>query len=343
MSMVEVAKIVGVSHVTVSRVINNQPGVSQATITKVRQAMRDIGYIPAPKSRRRGRRSTHKNATKFKIAVVMMDHELIHHSWLLEKLCAGVSAAAFEHGVATPICRLLKDTSTPEVLTSGELDGVLLVGGQVKSQIDQIKEIVDVPTIWVTSHSEGAADAVLPGNESIGTMACEYLHQQGHRKFAFISAGKDNPSYVMRGMSFTASAERLGINVDQYTTHIGDVDIAKNRLPVYESKIDRLVDDFIAQSSEATGIFCPSDLMTALLYRGFAKRGIPIGKKLKVVSCDNELPYTTGLYPRPATIDIGVEDRGRLAVEQLLWHVRNPDSKRRVQLTVQPTLVLPSP
>ena len=327
MSMVEVARMVGVSHVTVSRVINNQPGVSESTITKVRQAMQDIGYTPAPKSRRRGRRSTHKNATRFKIAVVMMDHELIHHSWLLEKLCAGVSQAAREHGVATPICRLLDDAGTPDVLTSGELDGALLVGGQVKSRIEEIKEIVDVPTIWVTSHSGADADAVLPGNESIGTMACEYLMSEGHKDLSFISVGKDNPSYVMRGLSFRASAERQGGTVTDFTGELNSEGCEKNMLPVIEAVIDAQVERYLASSDRGTGIFCPSDLMTALVYRSLAKRGVVVGKDVLVVSCDNEAPYLAGLYPRPATIDIGVEDRGRRAVEQLLWRVKNPDEK----------------
>ncbi|RME30753.1 MAG: LacI family transcriptional regulator, partial [Candidatus Zixiibacteriota bacterium] len=51
MSIVEVAKLAGVSHATVSRVINNRPGVSPECVQLVRRAMQQIGYSPSARGR----------------------------------------------------------------------------------------------------------------------------------------------------------------------------------------------------------------------------------------------------------------------------------------------------
>ena len=56
MSIIEIAKLAGVSHTTVSRVMNNEGNVSPETAKKVRAAMKESGYVPKPPSMRRGPR-----------------------------------------------------------------------------------------------------------------------------------------------------------------------------------------------------------------------------------------------------------------------------------------------
>jgi len=46
-SMFEVAKLAGVSHQTVSRVINDSPDVSDATRARVQAAIDQLGYRPS--------------------------------------------------------------------------------------------------------------------------------------------------------------------------------------------------------------------------------------------------------------------------------------------------------
>ncbi len=46
-SIFEVAKLAGVSHQTVSRVINHSPNVAEATRAKVEHAIAELGYHPS--------------------------------------------------------------------------------------------------------------------------------------------------------------------------------------------------------------------------------------------------------------------------------------------------------
>ena len=50
-SMFEVAKLAGVSHQTVSRVINDSPDVSDATRARVQAAIAELGYRPSNSAR----------------------------------------------------------------------------------------------------------------------------------------------------------------------------------------------------------------------------------------------------------------------------------------------------
>ena len=94
MSMNDVAKLVGVSHVTVSRVVNGQPGVSEATARKVRRAMKSLGYVPRPPNRRPGpRRRTPSRKRAAQIAMLMLDEEAMLHAHFLQTVFRGVELA----------------------------------------------------------------------------------------------------------------------------------------------------------------------------------------------------------------------------------------------------------
>ena len=54
----------------------------------------------------------------------------------------------------------------------------------------------------------------------------------------------------------------------------------------------------------------------------------------------NEALYLAGLYPRPATIDIGIDEQGRKAIDLLLRRMGNQDSTHSpVHVTLKPTLI----
>ena len=58
-SIFEVAKLAGVSHQTVSRVINDSPNVSPATREKVELAIAELGYRPSNSARSLASNRTH--------------------------------------------------------------------------------------------------------------------------------------------------------------------------------------------------------------------------------------------------------------------------------------------
>jgi DNA-binding LacI/PurR family transcriptional regulator len=85
-------------------------------------------------------------------------------------------------------------------------------------------------------------------------------------------------------------------------------------------------------------VFVPADCIAAMVYRACVRRGLQIGQDLSLISCNNELPLLTGLYPEITTIDICAEQIGRQAVQQLIWRLAHRDSPN-VAVSVEPRLV----
>jgi DNA-binding LacI/PurR family transcriptional regulator len=102
---------------------------------------------------------------------------------------------------------------------------------------------------------------------------------------------------------------------------------------------DRLVEQWITSSPRATGIFVPVDRVTLFVYRHLERRGIQPARDVDIVSCDNEKELLSLMHPQPSSIDLNREMIARLAVERLLWRMKNGVSSPSVMTTVSPTLV----
>ncbi|QQE11585.1 LacI family DNA-binding transcriptional regulator [Planctomycetota bacterium] len=340
MSMMEIAKIAGVSHVTVSRVINDQPGVSEETAAQIRKIIDDMGYKPRADRRRSQLKQYRTNIME--IAVIVTGEACKQHSSFLQKLYYGVERVCESEGV----CSSLLYASTPSrlamYLEAHQYKGVLLVGeGDCGWVVDAVK---DIPAVWLTSHSSTSGGVVLSGNEMIGRIAANYLSSRNLKNLAYICADGKNPSYQYRGEMFVYAAKSGGAEVVEFIDDIGNQltsGAGIEDLSAIESRLEILVEQYAKSSPRPTGIFVPSDLMTAIVYRLLRKHNIKPGIDVEIISVDNEAPYLAGLYPRPATIDIGPISRGERGVEQLLWQIRHPEQDRGVHVVIEPILVKP--
>jgi DNA-binding LacI/PurR family transcriptional regulator len=335
MSIVDVAKAAGVSHATVSRVLNGTAPVHAATARRVKRAMARLGYVAPPPERRRGRTARRPDpAGNRHLAVLCLDPDLAPHGGFLFSLFQGVRDAAERESIAVSLLARKGASPLPDVIRKRRVDGLLLVG--VSPDPGIMREIRPMPHLWLTSHAGVDESAVLVGNEAVGRMAAGYLTGRGHRAVAYLSAQEENPSYRVRGEIFEVTARAAGADVSRFAARSPS---AGGTTEALRQGLDALIRQMIRRRKRPTGVFCPSDCMTALAYGLLAEHGVRPGRDVEFVSCDHEEPYLAGLNPRPATIDLGCEERGRAAVEQLLLRIRHPETDRQAHLLIEPVLV----
>ncbi len=331
MSMTQVAELAGVSQATVSRVAEGSSKVAEETRLKVERAMKEIGFVPSPPRRRRRRKRNEGQSSSTKvslIAVLVTEHSLARHAGFVLKMFRGVREAAEREEISVCLgsVRDAKDVAT--MIKSVNADAVLLAG--VESFPGMSRQSIGKPVVWLTSHADAGADAILPGNGAAGKMAATYLLGRDHQSLAFLNADDRNPSYQARGEAFIRHANSEGAKVQSLVFTGSDYS---------DSRVAGLVEKMLSCDPHPSGLFVPSDLMTAQVYRELNRKGFIPGKDIDVVSCDNEEAYLAGLSPRPASIDIAGEERGRRAVYELLVQSRFPEEQRSVQLTVEPHLI----
>jgi LacI family transcriptional regulator len=342
MTITDVAKIARVSPSTVSRVINGSKQISPATTVLVQKAMKQIGYVPAlPRHRRGPRIKSTRGIHSGNIAVLTFGVaprlEATHFALNLQ----GISNALCEHGLNMIYCHVNDPGSLPPcILGNDEVDGFIFVHGEPTPQV--LQKIGKLPAVFLSSHHTLQGDQVISGNHDVGQIAANYLIERGHKRLAFLNGIPAYSSNRARGEGFLFTAFKHGLT--DVAMLIGKPDkpelVRPKDLQELDQRVSCLVRQLLELNPRPTGLFVSQDKMTAVVYREMAAQGIKVGDDITIISADNEAPYLAGLYPRPATIDIGVDEQGRKAIDLLLWRMGNSDSaSSALNVTLAPVLI----
>jgi DNA-binding LacI/PurR family transcriptional regulator len=328
MSIVRIAEAANVSYATAWRVINNQPGGSDQAVAAVRQAMEQVGYEPA-KLRRRGRRPRLADGIRTRnIALLHLRRATLISASVLN--C--VQRMLAEQRLNLIFAHCCHPDELPPAVRGGNVDGILGYG-QFEDRVDA--NLKKIPAVWMMSRSDPGDDAwgdrVKPDNDAIGKLAAAYLLGRGHKQLGYMNPETGFPLYQARLASFRAATAAAGVEAQIFSSSSTD-DL--------NLEAERCVEQWMSALPRPLGIFVPVDRVTLFIYRHLERRGIAPGKDVDIVSCDNEQELLSLLRPPPPSIDINREMIARLAVERLLWRMKNGVSSPSVVTTVSPTLAV---
>ena len=197
----DVARVAGVSHITVSRVINSPDKVAPATRERVQAEIARMGYIPnllagGLASRR----------TRIVAAVV----PTIGHSIFAETV-RGMSEYLMAHGYQLLLGQsdYSEDIETRlvEAFIGRRVDGLVLTGVQHTAATLQRLKTAGIPVVETWDLTPEPID-MLAGfsNYDAGAAMGDYLVEQGYRRIAFV--GGEDPRGVARLAGLSAALKR---------------------------------------------------------------------------------------------------------------------------------------
>jgi LacI family transcriptional regulator len=335
MSIVEVARLAGVTHGTVSRLINGRGGVAEDTAQRIRKAMAKLGYRPKPPEQRRGKTARPAGLRTGNVCLVLIGtpREVLDRPGI-STVVATLEAELRLHGIALMLAQAgcLKDL--PPCVSRRKVDGLLLAG---EASDGLPKGHRSWPAVWIlSSHTQSHewADHVLPDNECIGTMAAEHLAARGHRLVAFYNDQPGHPGFAVRGAAFCAAARERGLECQSFVAQksAGDAVWGFGLNAACASLVERL----ITAAPLPQAVFVPTDEQVLRLYPLLARRAVVPGRELSILSCDNQDVWLRQLDPRPPSIDLNFELIGRRAVEQLISRITHPGHPAGTRILVPP-------
>jgi len=338
MSIVEVAKLAGVSQATVSRVINNRSNVSPASIERVEAAIQKLHYVPPAK--RRGPKPKASGIRTGNVGVLFVgEAPTLVTSPVTARVVHAIQDEATANGLTLMLNQVPAGGPLPASLARGQVDGLLMHGDPPSSALR--KQLSRYPScVWLLSprRSRGYwGDRVGPDNDHIGGLAARYLVDKGHRRLAVVHCDPSHPGFCARVDSFLSAAAEANASAIMLE-HPDGSSLHSSGDPDEEARLDEVIGQLVACDDKPTGLFVPRDALTIRFYRLLRRRGIKPGKDLDIVSCDN-IPALDALDPKPATIDLRPVEIGRRAVEQLLWQIHSRRQSMNVMATVKPELV----
>lgn len=319
-TMRHVAALAGVGIKTVSRVMNDEAGVSEATRQRVLSASQQLNYqldMAAGSLRRAGRQTLSIGLLLPSVANPFSGE--IHRA--LEDTLA-------VRGIAVFAASLDDDPEREKALVAAFLgrrvDGLVLTP-IAKSQSYVIPEHSrDLPMVFIDREPVGIeADAVVTDNAIGAARAAAHLMAQGHTKLAYLGDRTDIQ---------TARERRRG-----FIEELGRAGIATSAVPVLEGLHDeesahRAAVELLSSENPPTAIFSSQNLVTFGVMRALKELGA--SRKVALVGFD-DFTLADMMDPGITVIAQHPERIGKLAAERLLARIDGDD--RAPQTYVVPT------
>ncbi|MEV4415140.1 LacI family DNA-binding transcriptional regulator [Catellatospora sp. NPDC049609] len=320
--MNDVARLAGVSHQTVSRVLNNHPSVREETRERVLKAVRQLNYRPNALARGlAGRRSRI-------IGVVSFDTILYGPAATL----LGVERAARRAGYGISIVTLEQldragVMAAVDALTEQSVAGVVIIAPLMTAAAAVHSLPTGLPAVVVESDAAGELPAVSVDQVAGAGLAVRHLLDLGHETVWHIAGPRDWVEARDRVDGWRQTLERAERRVPPLVQ--GD----------WSPRSGYEAGELIAGRPDVTAVFCANDQQALGLLRSLHERGVRVPEDVSVVGFD-DIPEAAYLTPPLTTVRQDFDEVGRRGLAALLELL---DADGPVPVThprVAPTLVV---
>lgn len=304
----ELAKQVGVSTATVSRVLNGRKGIGEATRRRVLEAARVARYRPQVAPR------------VITVGLVIDTVQEDMFGTFVPALAMHVSKSLANHHVSIQTF----SSGNFEVMTDRYLDAALAIAWE-PSTIASLRKLSRVPVVIFNQPRYEEFSSVNMDLVQAGQLAGEHFWQKGHRRFGVLANKPD--LQTLRYLSGISAAYRAhGMEMDEEI-----VGYTNFKSPL--TAVKRLL------SAGATGILLLTSEMThEIPYLCTEGLGIRVPEELSFIGLDDGMALQ---FARPPMTVIGQqpERMADLGVELLLKQIESP--KRPPQkITLNPQLII---
>ncbi len=298
--LAEVAKKVGVSEATVSRVLNEKPGVSASTRQAVLAALDVLGYERPSKLRGERARLVGLFLPELTNPIFPAFGELVG---------GGLVQQGYTPVLCTQTAGGISEGDYIELLLEQRVSGVVFVGGQY-SQADAPHEHyarlaeLGIPTVLVNARVDSLAFPTVSTDDRVAIeLGWNHLRQLGHERIGLVLGPEDHVPSQRK----LASAERLA------AVHGVELEIAHSHytLEAGQAAATRLL------ATGVTGILCASDPLALGAVRAVRRAGREVPGDVSIVGYDDSA-LMNATDPALTTVRQPIEPMVRLVIELLV-------------------------
>lgn len=301
----DVAAEAGISRGTVSRVLNNEPYVSETARRAVEAAVAKVGYV---------RNAAARNlVTQRSRAIALIVHE--PHSVVLDdpnigNILIGTNAVLSDadHQLVTLMIDSQRDSDRViEYLRGGFVDGAIILSARTGDPISEAIAELGLPASFV-GHPPDAPAIPFIGidNRAAAEAIVQRLVATGRRRIGMLASGLDRDSGQDRLAGFQAA---LGELFDPAL-------VVRHPFYSYAAGAEGMT-ELLARDPHIDGVFAASDAVAAGAMDVLHRHGIAIPEQVGIVGFDDS-SWAIRCTPLLSTVRQPAETLGRRAAQQVL-------------------------
>lgn len=312
-TMSDIAKVMNVSTVTVSKALGDREGVSEELRERIKQKATEMGY--------RVHAGGHgaKDGLTYNIGIVVARHFISDASafyWIMYRYIVELLQKQNYYGML----EVVDDgedgaREIPNSVLDKKVDGLIVLGQFSDAYIDKLMSYY-IPTVFLDFYgSREDAETVLSDSFYGAYMLTSHLIANGHRRIGFLGSIASTSSIADRYLGYYKA-------------------LLENRIPLRQ---DWIISDRSNESDIYPSFTLPQDMPTAFvcncdetaykLVNQLKGMGLSVPDDISVVGYDNHI-YSTISTPRLTTIDVNSRVMSSEAVDIILHKIRDGSYKR---------------
>lgn len=321
----DVASLAGVSIKTVSRVVNREPNVREATREKVENAIAKLDYSPNPSARNLA-------SHRARLIVLVYDdpsaYEVPSAGYIINMQEGALKAcrtAAFEllihpcnyrnRKVGKELQDLIRQVRPAGIILAAPLSNMPKIVGAIKA--------TNTPCVRLSTGSGTEKEySVATNDREISAEMTRYLASLGHRRIAFVKGNKRHKAVGNRYIGYRDGLQQAGLTFSESMVAEGDNSIGSG---------EECAEKLLKRRNRPTAIFCANDDMAAGALRAATRLGIDVPEQLSIAGCD-DIALARQLYPALTTIRQPLRAMAETASLALIDGVRGTPREPKLEL-----------
>lgn len=309
----DVARLAGVSAMTVSRALNSPEKLSPQTLKRVQEAVNELSYVP-------NAMASGLRLSRARLVAALLPTLV---GPVFQEMIESLDRSLNRHGYQLMIGRTGYDAAQEAALLSAVIqrrpDGIVVIGLAASPEGRRALQASRIPVVETWDFSPSPIDMLVGfSHVSIGDTVVRYLHDIGHRQVAIVSAG--DPRARNRIDAFCQRAEALGM--PPVTVFLCDAPstIGAGRQGLV---------DVLGRCPGTTAVFCSSDTLALGALIEAQHQAIPVPGKLAVIGLGDQ-EFAKDAPPPLTTVRIDGTRIGELAAELIVSRAEGKEITDRV-------------
>ncbi|TWG79036.1 LacI family transcriptional regulator [Cupriavidus gilardii J11] len=299
--MIDVARVAGVSRVTVSRAISHPELVSPPTLARVHAAIEQLGYVPNLNA---GSLATRRSR------IVGAIVPTLSNAWFadtLDGLGEILEAGGYQLLLGQSRYGEAAEEALVDTFIGRQVDGLVLTGVEHGAAVRRKLRAFGRPVVETWDLTDDPIDMVAGfSNEDAGAAVARHLAQRGYRHLGFLGANERRAGKRLAG--FRREAARLGLP---------GIEAEVVAPPSSIEDGVRMMRALVARASSLQAVYCSNDTLGVGALLACRQQGWAVPRRMAVVGF-SDLAIASASQPALSSVRVQAREMGRQAGRMLL-------------------------
>jgi LacI family gluconate utilization system Gnt-I transcriptional repressor len=300
-TLVDVAKVAGVSPITVSRALNQPHLVRPNTVAKVQAAVQQTGYV---RNMMAGALASSRSRL---VSLVLPTIATPIFADMVQAASDQLTAAGYQVMLGLSSYEAWREEMLVETILSRRPDGVILTGSLHTDATRRRLQASHVPVVEAWDLTPSPIDMMVGfSHEEVGHAIAQHLLERGYKRIAILAV--EDPRAARRNQGLQAGLAKHGVQVAAIEVMPLPSTFALGR--------DGLA-LLLERCPDVDAVVCSSDTLAHGVLTEAIARGLAVPQQLAVLGF-GDLNFAARTYPPLSTVRVDGANIGRVAAQAIL-------------------------